>query len=91
MRKIEDVCPVSEEKITDIAEALTLAASLKEGTLAELKELIAQQMIDKMVEWRWIRLRKGGWRITAAGIRRSAFYREPTLEEAELGRSYHQL
>lgn len=51
MRKIEDVCPVSEEKITDIAEALTLAASLKEGTLAELKELIAQQMIDKMVEW----------------------------------------
>lgn len=45
-----------KEKINDIAEALTLAVSLKTGTVSELKELVCQDVLDKLVEWKWIRL-----------------------------------
>ena len=42
-----------KEKINDIAEALTLAVSLKTGTVSELKELVCQDVLDKLVEWKW--------------------------------------
>lgn len=38
-----------KEKINDIAEALTLAVSLKTGTVSELKELVCQDVLDKPV------------------------------------------
>ena len=76
-----------KEKINDIAEALTLAVSLKTGTVSELKELVCQ--VDKLVEWKWIRLGKHGWRLTSTGLRQSAFYRKPT--EKELGKLFREL
>ena len=78
-----------KEKINDIAEALTLAVSLKTGTVSELKELVCQ--VDKLVEWKWIRLGKDGWRLTSTGLRQSAFYRKPTEKEKELGKLFREL
>ena len=69
-----------KEKINDIAEALTLAVSLKTGTVSELKELVCQDVLDKLVEWKWIRLGKDDWRLTSTGLRQSAFYRKPTKD-----------
>lgn len=80
-----------DEKIKDIAEALTLVVSLKEGTISKLKELVCQKTLDKLVEWQWICLGKNDWRLTAAGLRQSRFYRKPSPEEAERGRLFHKL
>lgn len=91
MDKLEDAAPAAKKRVNDIAEALTLLVALKEGTLAELKELIAEETWEKLVDWKWISLGKSNWRITMEGERRSAFYRKPTPEEAELGRLYHKL
>lgn len=80
-----------KEKINDIAEALTLAVSLKTGTVSELKELVCQDVLDKLVEWKWIRLGKDDWRLTSTGLRQSAFYRKPTEKEKELGKLFREL
>ena len=47
-----------KEKINDIAEAMTLAVSLKSGAVSELKELVCLNTLDKLVEWEWIYLEK---------------------------------
>ena len=64
-----------KEKINDIAEALTLAVSLKTGAVSELKELVCQD----------------DWRLTSTGLRQSAFYRKPTEKEKELGKLFREL
>lgn len=91
MNKLENVLPLAKEKIDDIAEALTLAVSLKNGTVSELKKLICEDVFDKLVNWKWIQARKDAWCITGKGLRQSEFYRKPTPEEAEQGNLYHKL
>ena len=80
-----------KEKINDIAEALTLAVSLKTGTVSELKELVCQDVLDKLVEWKRIRQGKDDWRLTSKGLRQSTLYSNTTEKAKELGKLFREL
>lgn len=77
--------------ITNAKEALLLLVQKQQGQWNEAQSQIEPKLLEWFITMRYIRHVNNKWQITSDGVRQSLFYREPTVDERELGNLMYEL